>query len=500
MAEQAGVEEEGTEPETPADNWDGDIPPPPPSADQVDVQEVNEIPSDIFRAYDIRGNAAMIQNSDLAVSIGRAIGSEAHELGQKEIVVGRDGRNSSPELSKALIEGIRASGLDVIDIGQAPTPVVFYATDYLNTGSAVVVTASHNPKEDNGFKIMLDGKTLSEDAITRIYTRLESGDFQSGEGNLQHVEVDAEYIRRVSEDVPVSLGNAFKIVVDCGNGVAGSLAPRLYRALGHDVVELHCDIDGNFPNHHPDPSQPGNMADLVNAVRAEEADIGLAFDGDGDRLGVVDNQGNIIWADRVMMLFARDVLAKNTGSSIVYDVKCTDKLGLVIKKLGGQPVMWRTGHSLIRAKMQETDAQLAGDLSGHFFFQDRWYGYDDALYAGARLLEILQSLGGSAAEMFEKLPGVNVTPEILVPVEQEKLAPMMARIAESGDAFGDANLLTIDGIRAEYPDGWGLVRASNTTSVLTMRFEGKDEAALQRIQAQFKTVLQGVEPGLNLPF
>jgi phosphomannomutase/phosphoglucomutase len=318
-------------------------------------------------------------------------------------------------------------------------------------------------------------------------------------GVYRSMDLGSEYIRQVSEDIPVALGSPYKIVIDCGNGVAGELAPRLYRAVGHDVVELYCDIDGSFPNHHPDPSQPENLQDLVQAVIREQADLGLAFDGDGDRLVVVDSAGNIIWPDRLMMLFAQDVLSANAGARVVYDVKCSRELGRYISKLGGEPVLSSTGHSVIKAKMTETGAMLGGELSGHICFADRWYGFDDALYAGARLLEILRQAGVSVADAFQRLPGGVSTPEIRVDMSEGEPEGFMQRFMESA-SFEGAEIVTLDGLRAEYPDGWALVRASNTTPSLVLRFEADDEGALQRIQATFKKALLAVDGKLPLPF
>ncbi|MEE8286243.1 MAG: phosphomannomutase/phosphoglucomutase, partial [Gammaproteobacteria bacterium] len=358
----------------------------PPTESGIVVEEqagAMTMPAEIFRAYDVRGIVEEGLSADVVRQIGRAIGAEAYERGQQTIVVGRDGRNSGPELQEALIEGLRATGRDVIDVGRVPTPVLYFATHYMNTGSGVMVTGSHNPPEYNGLKIMLGGDTLFGDDIQELRKRAEGGDFPSGKGNLQSMEVVDEYVRRVCEDVPVALGNSFRVVVDCGNGVAGEVAPKLLRALGHDVVELFCEVDGNFPNHHPDPSDPANLTHLIGTVKQENADLGFAFDGDGDRLGVVDTDGRIIWADMQMMLFAKDVLGRNPGADIVFDVKCSNRLAKVIKQLGGKPVMWRTGHSYIKSKLKESGAPLAGEMSGHIFFQDRWYGFDDAIYSAA---------------------------------------------------------------------------------------------------------------------
>jgi phosphomannomutase/phosphoglucomutase len=458
-----------------------------------------DVPAVIFRAYDVRGVVDETLTTDVARQLGRAIGSEAYNRGQQTLVVGRDGRNSGPVMQEALVEGLRATGRDVIDVGRVPTPVLYFATEYLNTGSGVMVTGSHNPPQYNGFKIMLGGETLFGDAIQALRQRIEDGDFEKGEGNTQRMEVSDEYVRRVCEDIPVALGNSFRIVVDCGNGVAGEVAPKLLRALGHDVVELYCEVDGNFPNHHPDPSEPTNLIDLMDTVKKENADLGIAFDGDGDRLGVVDPSGKIVWADRQMMLFAKDVLGRNPGAEIVFDVKCSSRLGKVIKQLGGKPIMWRTGHSFIKNKLKESGAPLAGEMSGHIFFQDRWYGFDDAIYAAARLLEILMSFKQTPAQVFAKLPEGVSTPELRVDTAEGEQTSVVTKLVASG-GFADGKRTTIDGLRVDYADGWGLVRASNTTPSLVMRFEANDAEALGRIQAEFKKALTALKPDLDLPF
>jgi phosphomannomutase/phosphoglucomutase len=458
-----------------------------------------EMPAEIFRAYDIRGIVEEGLNADTVRQVGHAIGAEAYDRGQQTIVVGRDGRNSGPELQEALIEGLRATGRDVIDVGRVPTPVLYFATHYLNTGSGVMVTGSHNPPEYNGMKIMLGGETLFGDDIQTLRARAESGEFPSGEGNLQSMEVIDEYVRRVCEDVPVALGNSFRVVVDCGNGVAGDVAPKLLRALGHDVVELYCEVDGNFPNHHPDPSDPANLTTLIATVKQENADLGFAFDGDGDRLGVVDPEGRIIWPDRQMMLFAKDVLGKNPGADIVFDVKCSNRLAKVIKQLGGKPVMWRTGHSYIKNKLKESGAPLAGEMSGHIFFQDRWYGFDDAIYSAARMLEILMAFKKTPAEIFGRLPAGVSTPELRIDVKEGEQVSLVEKLVEV-EGFANGKRTTIDGLRVDFADGWGLVRASNTTPSLVMRFEGDNKEALARIQGEFKNAVAALSPDLKLPF
>ncbi len=454
----------------------------------------------IFRAYDIRGVVGETLTEEAVYQIGRAIGSEAQEQGQQSIVIARDGRTSSPALSAALQSGLRESGRDVIDIGMVPTPVLYFATHYLRTGSGVMVTGSHNPSNYNGLKIVLDGQALSGGAITAIRDRIRSGDLTHGQGDLTTTDIVADYIRRITEDIPVALSNAFKVVVDCGNGVPGVVAPQLLRALGHDVIELYCEVDGTFPHHHPDPSQPKNLKDLIETVRRKQADLGLAFDGDGDRLGVVDGLGTIIWPDRQMMLFARGVLARNPGAEIIFDVKCSSHLKRFIEAHSGRPVMWKTGHSLIKAKMKESGAPLAGEMSGHIFFKERWYGFDDALYASARLLEILVKEKQAPAEVFAQLPGGVATPELRLDMPEEEHARFMEGLIKKA-AFENAELVTVDGLRVDFPDGWGLIRPSNTTPSLILRFEADDEAALKRIQKEFRALLQTVgSEQIKLPF
>jgi phosphomannomutase/phosphoglucomutase len=427
------------------------------------------------------------------------LGSEALERGQQELVVARDGRLSGPSLAAALERGLRESGRDVIDIGMVPTPVLYWATYFLGTHSGVMLTGSHNPANYNGLKIVLDGRALSGDAITAIRDRIKRGEFTAGAGNRRGAEIGADYIRRITDDVPVALSRSFKVVVDCGNGVPGVIAPKLIRALGHDVVELYCDVDGEFPNHHPDPSQPENLHDLIAVVAEEQADLGLAFDGDGDRLGVVDSAGTIIWPDRQMMLFAKDVLSRNPGKEIIYDVKCSNHLKTVIEQAGGVPLMWKTGHSLIKSKMRDSDSPLAGEMSGHIFFKERWYGFDDALYAAARLLEILVKDPRSPGAVFAELPGGVATPELRIDLPESEHAAFMAKLVQSA-VFDGAALSTVDGLRVDYPDSWGLIRPSNTTPCLVLRFEADDQPALERIQGAFRQLIETLYPGLSLPF
>ncbi|KAB7627398.1 phosphomannomutase/phosphoglucomutase [Alkalilimnicola sp. S0819] len=453
----------------------------------------------ILRAYDIRGIVGPALNAGVMRLLGQAIGSEAAALGQQEIVVGRDGRLSSEELAAALIEGLRAAGRDVIDVGQVPTPVTYFACHHLGTQAGVMVTGSHNPKDYNGLKIMLGGETLSGEAIQALGRRVEQGDFISGEGGLRSQEVVADYIDRIAGDI--TLHRPLKVVLDCGNGVAGAIGPQLLRTLGCEVEELFCEVDGHFPNHHPDPTVPENLEALASLVRLQGADLGLAYDGDADRIGVVDATGKIIWPDRQMMLYARDILGRQPGAEIVYDIKCSAQLEQLIREEGGKPLMWKTGHSLIKGKLKETGAPLAGEMSGHIFFQERWYGFDDAMYSSARLLEILSRDPRSSTEVFAELPEALGTPELRVDLDEGEPPRLMAELEQRlAEEFREARISTIDGIRADFDDGWGLVRASNTTPCLVLRFEADDQAALERIQAAFRKHLQAVKPGIDLPF
>jgi len=453
----------------------------------------------IFRAYDIRGVVGRTLTENVARQLGRAIGSAVRDKELSEIVVGRDGRLSGPELSGALIDGLRAAGVDVIDIGAVPTPVSYFAAYQLNAGSCVSVTGSHNSPDYNGFKIVIGGETLAEDAIQDLYQRIVEGRFAEGNGSLRQYEILPEYIERIASDIQT--GRALKVVVDCGNGIAGDTAPGVVQAIGCEPIPLYCDVDGTFPNHHPDPSEPKNLADLILMVQKTGADVGLAFDGDGDRLGVVTKDGEIIYPDRVLMLFAQDVLTRNPGATILYDVKCTGHLQPLILKAGGSPLMWKTGHSLIKAKMKETGAQLAGEMSGHFFFRERWYGFDDGVYAAARLLEILADdpEGRSPEEIFATLPKGVSTPELHVQMQEGQNHPFIARFRERAQ-FDGARITTIDGLRADWSDGWGLVRASNTTPVLVLRFDADNATALKRIQDAFRAQLLACDSSLTLPF
>ncbi|MBK1734416.1 phosphomannomutase/phosphoglucomutase [Halorhodospira abdelmalekii] len=459
----------------------------------------NEVPASIFRAYDIRGVVGTTLSADIAHWIGRAVASEARDRGVTTLVIGRDGRHSSPDLATALASGMNASGCDVIDIGQAPTPVMYFATHELQTGSGVAITGSHNPPDYNGMKVMIAGDTLSGVAVTALYERIRDGRLHEGEGRTElRTDIVERYIERICSDIRPQ--RRLKIVLDAGNGVAGAIAPRLFQELGCEVEALFCEVDGDFPNHHPDPAEPHNLETLIERVVASGADLGLAFDGDGDRLGVIDSTGKIIWPDRQLMLYAQDVLSRRPGEAVVFDVKCSIHLARVIEAAGGIPQMSRTGHSLIKATLRASGAPLAGEMSGHTFFVERWYGFDDGLYTAARLIEIVAADGRSSAEIFAELPEGVSTPELKVEVQEgEQTELISALVSEGQRRFTDATLHTIDGIRVEWPDGWGLVRASNTTPVLVVRFEADDEAALARIRSEFEALFGAVRPGLTIP-
>lgn len=460
---------------------------------------MSQVPASIFRAYDIRGIVDETLTEDGVRAIGQSIGSEAAARGESTVVVARDGRLSGPRLSKALIAGLRDAGRDVIDIGMVPTPVLYYATNILEgTRSGVMLTGSHNPANYNGLKIVLAGETLSGDTITDLYRRLQEGDLAQGEGSLREEDVRERYLEQITGDVVVK--RPLKAVVDCGNGVAGELGPELIRRLGVDTIPLFDEIDGNFPNHHPDPGKPENLQDLIKTMQETGADIGLAFDGDGDRLGVVTPKGEILYPDRLMMALSEDLIERVPGARIIFDVKCTGNLATVIEKAGGTPEMWRTGHSLIKARMKETGAALAGEMSGHIFFKERWFGFDDGIYGAARLLEILAKQDVDADTFFARFPQDLGTPEINVEVTDENKFAIVERLASEGDFGSDGVKTTLDGIRVDYADGWGLCRASNTTPMLVLRFEGKSEAALERIKDSFRAALKQADPSIQAPF
>ncbi|MDE2598368.1 MAG: phosphomannomutase/phosphoglucomutase [Rhodocyclaceae bacterium] len=455
--------------------------------------------AEIFKAYDIRGIVDKTLTPEAVRAIGHAIGSEAVARKQKAIAVGRDGRLSGPALAAALAEGITAAGVDVIDIGCVPTPLSYFAAYELGTDSCVSVTGSHNPPDYNGLKMVLGGETLYGDMIQALRRRIETGDLTHGQGRITHTDVKKAYIDRVVGDV--RLDRKMKIAIDCGNGVGGAVAPELFKRLGCELVELFCDVDGSFPNHHPDPSKPENLQDLIRTLKETDAELGLAFDGDADRLGVVTKDGEIIYADRQLMLFAADILMREPGADIIFDVKCSRLVAESIRHQKGKPIMWKTGHALIKAKMRETGAALAGEMSGHIFFKERWYGFDDGLYAGARLLEII-SRWKDANWPLKHLPKSTSTPELNVKMQEgepHKLVEILQKDAKS--LFPDARqLITIDGVRAEFADGFGLARASNTTPVIVLRFEADTSVALTRIQAEFKQALEKCWPGLLIDY
>ena len=458
---------------------------------------MNQLPAEIFKAYDIRGIVNQSLTADVVRRIGHALGSLAIEQGQKAIAVGRDGRLSGPELAGALMDGICAAGCDAIDVGCVPTPVTYFAAYELGCNSCVSVTGSHNPPDYNGLKMVIGGTTLALDAIQQLKQRIEDGKLQHGQGQRHSADVQAAYIEKIVGDV--KLARPIKIVMDCGNGVAGAVAPALFQRLGCEIIPLYCDVDGNFPNHHPDPSKPENLADVIKALQETDAELGIAFDGDGDRLGVVTKDGEIIFPDRQLMLFAADVLSRVPGGQIIYDVKCTRLLADWIRQHGGQPLMWNTGHALVKAKLKETGAPQAGEMSGHTFFKERWYGFDDGLYTGARLLEILTRSADANAPL-KSLPNSPSTPELNIKMSEGQPFALIDKLKAEGRFNGALETITIDGVRVEYADGFGLARPSNTTPVVVLRFEADNATALERIQADFRQALSAVWPGIQLPF
>jgi phosphomannomutase / phosphoglucomutase len=449
-----------------------------------------QLEPEIFRAYDIRGITTGNLSEEVTYWIGRAFAAQALEQDQPRVAVGRDGRHSSAPLAQALTRGLTEGGLHVLDVGEVPTPVLYYATHMLRTGTGIMITGSHNPPEYNGLKLMIAGETLADESIQALRARIEENRLSTGAGAVEQIDVAGSYLAEIVGDVVVA--QPLKVVVDCGNGVAGHLAPELIAELGCEVVSLYCDVDGDFPNHHPDPADPKNLTDLITVVQAEEADLGLAFDGDGDRIGVVTGSGRIIWPDQLLMLFAEDIVGRNPGADIIYDVKCSRHLNTLIGDLGGRPIMWKTGHSHMKAKLRETKALLAGEFSGHICFGERWYGFDDALYAAARLLELLATAGESADAVFDRFPKSLSTPELKLQTTERAKFGIIEQLATRGD-FGGGTITTIDGLRVDYSDGWGLIRASNTSPVLTLRFEADDTAALERIQALFQEQLLTID-------
>ena len=455
------------------------------------------VPAEIFRSYDIRGIVGRTLTPAIVREIGRALGSLARERGAPTFALGRDGRRSGPELIAALTEGLLGAGADVIDIGMAPTPVAYFAAHHLGCGSCVAITGSHNPPDYNGLKMVIAGGTLWGEDVQELRRRIETGKLSKGNGKRSAAGVLDAYVERIASDV--RLARPFRIAVDCGNGVAGMLAPRLYRRLGCEVEELYCEVDGRFPNHHPDPSQPENLRELIEKLKTGKSELGLAFDGDGDRLGLVAKDGEIIYPDRQLMLLAKDVLSRNPGAEIIYDVKSTRLLAPWIERHGGKPTIWKTGHSLIKAKLKETGALLAGEMSGHTFFKERWYGFDDALYGGARLLEVL-SKEKDAHRVLKSLPNAPSTPELHWALDEGEPHALVAKLQASKPFPGAERVLTIDGVRVEYADGFGLARASNTTPVIVIRFEADNLAALERIKRDFRAALQPLKPNAPLPY
>lgn len=455
------------------------------------------INEDIFRAYDIRGIVETALTPDAVTQIGRAFASEARAQNQGTVVIGRDGRLSSPELAGALSDGLRAGGCNVIDVGMVPTPVLYYATHKLETGTGIMVTGSHNPPQYNGLKMLIAGNTIYGDGIKSLYRRIVDGHLDSGDANYEQLDVIPAYIDTITSDI--QLARPLDIAVDCGNGVAGVLAVELFSKLGCKVTELYCDVDGTFPNHHPDPSKPENLDDIRQAIATHALDLGLAFDGDGDRVGIIDDKQKIIWADRQMMLYAADVLDRKPGAQIIFDIKSSTNLAKFIEQHGGEALMWKTGHSFIKAKMKETGAELAGEMSGHIFFKDRWFGFDDGLYSAARMLEILSRRNQSSSEVFAELPDSVNTPELQIMFEEGEHYAFMEKFKQQAD-FDNAEIITIDGMRVNYPQGWGLIRPSNTTPCLVLRFEADSQAALDEIQDKFRQEILKQDSSLELPF
>ncbi len=465
--------------------------------DQPEVAEI-ELVDEIFRAYDIRGLAGSQVTIELAERVGQAVASEALAAGDNSIFVARDGRNLSEELSQAVVRGALNTGCNVINIGRVPTPLLYFATCELSeSSSGIMITASHNSAEYNGFKMVIDGRTLVQSDIQNIKNRIQTGDYFQGNGSDSEQQIIPEYIDRIFSDV--ALAGDVKLVIDAGNGATGEVAPLLFEELGCEVEPLYCDIDGDFPNHDPDPTIEENLQDLIATVQSTNADLGVAFDGDGDRLVLVTPKGEIIWPDRLLMLFAKDIVARNPGADVIFDVKCTRELNSLVSSYGGRPIMWKSGHSNMKTKMQETGALLGGELSGHIFIKDRWYGFDDGMYAAARLLEIMTLRDQDIDDLFDSFPMLPSTPELKIPVEETQKFELIDRLIEKGD-FQNGKAITLDGLRVDFPKGWGLVRASNTSAALTLRFEAESESVLEQLQQLFKRELLKIDESLNIPF
>ena len=452
------------------------------------------IDAEIFRAYDIRGVVGVTLTQHAVYQIGRAFAAESLAAGQGHVAIGGDGRGTTDLLRGVLQRALNDGGLDLTDIGCVPTPLLYYATHVLGTGTGIMITGSHNPPEYNGLKMMIGGAALAEERIQQLRQRIDRGAFTNGTGSVQNLDLIDHYIDRVAGDVKVT--RPLKVVLDCGNGVAGLVAPQLLTAMGCEVISLYAEVDGTFPNHHPDPAEAANLEDLIETVRAEGADVGLAFDGDADRLGIVTDLGEIVWPDRAMMLFSRDLIARNPGAKVVFDVKCSRHLPALVRACGGEPIMWKTGHSHIKAKLRDVGALLGGEFSGHICFAERWFGFDDAIYSAARLVEILAADERPVREVFAEFPCGLATPEIKVPTTETRKFEIVEQLA-AGPYLGDGEVNDIDGLRVDYPDGWGLVRPSNTSPVLSLRFEADDAAALARIQGTFDSALKAIDDDLS---
>jgi len=469
---------------------------------QVMVEEVDhhkvEVSKDIFRAYDIRGTVGQDISPEVAEQVGLALGSELQIRGENKIIVGWDGRLSSPEFADALQRGLLATGTDVINIGSVTTGTLYYACHELDTSNGIIVTGSHNPANYNGFKIVINRQTLSKEQLMALYHRIQRHDFRQGHGQAEEKTINNDYLDRIQGDIQLS--RPLKVVLDAGNGIAGPIGVQLLKTMGLDVIPLFCDVDGNFPNHQPDPSNPDNLSALQNAVKEHKADLGIAFDGDGDRIGVIDELGNIILPDRLLMFLAKDIISRQPGSDVIYDIKSSRRLNHFISQFGGRPTMWKTGHSLMKAKMEELNAILGGELSGHIYFRDRWYGFDDSLYASARLLELLSHQFETVSQIFAEFPDDISTAEITINTDDQRKFAIIHQLAAEPSLQHDARVSLIDGIRSDFKDGWGLVRASNTTPKLTLRFAGDNQQALDRIQQLYKVALQRHAPELDIPF
>jgi phosphomannomutase / phosphoglucomutase len=458
---------------------------------------MSSVVAEIFKAYDIRGIVGKQLTPETVELVGKALGTEAKKRGGTHVTIGRDGRLSGPALSQALARGLQSTGMNVIDIGVVATPMVYFGAYHYGTGSGIMVTGSHNPPDYNGIKMVVQGETLALDAIQSLKRAIEADEFTTGQGNYETRDVSDLYVNRIVGDARLS--RKMKVVIDCGNGSPGAIAPRLFKALGCETVELFCDVDGNFPNHHPDPSQPKNLQDVIRALKETDAEIGLAFDGDGDRLGVVTKDGEIIYPDRQLMLFAADTLSRVPGGEIIFDVKSSRNLFKWIRDHGGKPTLWKTGHSLIKLKMKQTGAPLAGEMSGHIFFKERWYGFDDALYCGARLLEIVSKFADASTPL-KALPNAVSTPELNWKLSEGEPHSIIDALTKTATFTNAQEVITIDGLRVEYLDGFGLARASNTTPVIVLRFEAENDAALTRIKEDFRRVLQSSKPDVALPY